>query len=283
MMMIKTNKIIVTVIVCCVIGFLIYQSPDESHWHEANLQDAITTGQDYAWNLLQGNKQQLLKISVEPAKGKVQSSDYRIVADSEITEQLSKKDFDLESLYEKHELGKYEFIAPLFAEINDMELVALDRKDDFIAMTFYLKTIYGIVEIPGRGKMLFSVGVRYYKPVDTRIIGKLIRKVANAPLLRGFMAKMGTTGHWVIFDYHYNYDKRDYLKWILDQSDYLNKQYDKNIQNSLVTFKNKVLFNKCGKDIETDARENLNLLYKWGFDAMKKQIEYVEGSVTKKE
>lgn len=274
----KNTKIIGIIIILLVIGILIYQSPDEAYWLEINAQDAIEIGRTYALDLFRGRKQALSNLSVDPAKTKIEKSNFRELAHSEINEKLRKKGLDIETLSEKKQLGIYEIVAPLFPENKDMKLILFERRNNFIVMTFGYEYGDRIVGIPEKGKMLFSVGVRYYQPVDKRFVHRIFRKIVNIPLLRSFTGKMGTTGRWVLFDYKHKHNLTDYLNWVLKEGKDLSKKHNEKLVDFQAIIKNKESFLKWRREILDHADRGLNLNYKWGSMAVEEQIERIECS-----
>jgi len=278
----RNTKIIIILIVLSVIGIFIYKSPDEAYWLKEDLKDAIEIGRTYAWNLFQGYKQGLLRVSIDPAKTKIEKLNLREISDLEIHEQLRKVQLDPESLFEKKQLGKYGIVSPLFSESKMMELIILEKVENFVVMTFgYEDYNEGLVGIPEKGKMLFSVAVRYYQPIDKRFVNRIVRKILNVPLLRNFTGKMGTTGHWVVFDYNYKYNRTDYLYWVLMEGENLSKKYDKELEEVLAKIKDKESSEKRMTEIKESADRGLNFLYKWGSKAVEEQTEHIEGLYNK--
>lgn len=254
----RNTKIISILIVLSAIGVFIYKSPDEAYWLKENHQDAIKIGRTYTYYLLNGYKQGLLKMSIDPAKTKIEKSNFHQIAISEIHDQIEKKKIHIE------------ITAPLFAEQRDedMELIALEKLESFIVMTFAYKSWDKIVEIPDKGKMLFSIGVRYYNPIDKRIVPKLVRKIANLPLLRNFTGRIGTTGRWVVFDYNYKYNLNDYFDWVLKEGE--------NYSQKQLIESEEFLQQLSSKEFDESVDRGLDFLYEWGSMAVEKQIKRIE-------
>lgn len=258
----RNTKIISLLIVLSLIGIFIYKSPDEAYWFKENPQDAIKIGRTYAYYLLNSYKQGLLKMSIDPAKTKIEKSNFHQIAISEIRDLTEKKKIIAE------------ITAPLLAEQGDedMELIILEKLESFIVMTFAYKSWEKIVEIPGKGKMLFSVGVRYYNPIDNRIALKLVRKIANLPLLRNFTGRMGTTGRWVVIDYNYKYNLNDYFDWVLKEGDNYSQKKLNESEELMRQLNSKELLEKFRKELT----RGLDFLYGWGSATVENQIEYIE-------
>jgi len=272
----KNAEIIGILIALLVIGILIYQSPDEAYWLEEDSKDAIDIGRTYALYLFRGCKQELLKVSVDPAKTKIEKSYFQELAFSEIDEKLRKIRLDTETLSEKKQLGKYGIVAPLFPKDKSMKPIIFERRNNFIVLTFSYEDNDRIVEIPEKGKMLFSVGIRYYQPIDNRFAHRIVRKIANIPWLRNFTGKMGTTGRWVLFDYKYKNNLTDYLNWVLKEGENLSKKYNKELEEFQAMIKDKESYGKWRREIEDRADRSLNFNYEWGSMAVEEQIERIE-------
>jgi hypothetical protein len=260
-------KIVIILIVILGIGILIYRSPDEAYWLKENPQNAIEIGRAYAYYLLNSYKQGLLKMSVDPAKAKIENSNFRQIAMMDMYDQLEKKKMPVD------------ITAPLITEQKDedMELIALEKFESFIVMTFAYKSWDKIVQIPDKGKMLFSVAVRYHNPIDNRLVTKLVRKIANLPLLRNLTGRIGTTGRWVVFDYNYKYNLNDYFDWVLKEGENYDREQLKESEEFMRYLENKESFEKFSKkELEEFIARGLDFLYEWGSMAVEKQIDRIE-------
>ena len=252
--MLKKSKTILFLVIALTLGVFVYKSPDEAWWHRENTQEAIKIGRRYAFYLLNGYKDGLLRISTEPAKTKVINSNFRSLSFVEMDEQLEKKKIHIS------------LTAPLYEEQKDenMELITLEKLESFIVMTFAYKSWDKIAEIPEKGKMLFSVAVRYYNPLDGRLVFRLIRKIVNLPFLHNFTGNLGTTGRWVVFDYNYKYNSADYFDWLLKYGEgYSNKQ----LEESERFLEDEQSFDKFDESVDS----GLDFLYEWGVTAIKGQ------------
>lgn len=251
----RNTEIIIILIVLSAIGVFIYKSPDEAYRLKENPQDAIETGRAYSYYLLNNNKEMLLIMSANPAKAKIENLN---VQSRVMYSQLEEKHIHID------------IIAPLFAEQKDedMELITLENLQSFIVMTFAYKNGDKIVEIPGKGKMLFSVAVRYYKSIDDRLVPKLVRKIANLPLLHNFTGRIGTTGRWVVFDYNYKYNLNDYFDWVLKEGENYSQKQLKESEEFLEQL--------SSKEFDESVDRGLDFLYEWGSMAVEKQIKRIE-------
>ena len=264
----KHIKIIIILIVLLVIGILIYRSPDEAYWLRENPQDAIKIGCTYAYYLLNSYKEGLLEMSIAPARAKIENSNFRQITMVNMHEWwiLEKKKIHIE------------ITAPLFTEQKDenMELITLEKLESFIVMTFAYKSWDKIVEIPNKGKMLFSIAVRYFNPIDNRIVPKLVRKIANLPLLRNFTGQLGTTGRWVVFDYNYKYNLNDYFDWVSKEGENYTRKQHKESEEFMQQFGSEESFEEFRKELDESLDKGLNFFYEWGSMAVEKQVERVE-------
>lgn len=177
---------------------------------------ALARAREAAWYLYLGQERHLLHLSIEPASTKIKESNFRELSQQEAYEQLKPV---RKRLAHKHEVIYLALTKPItIPEPDDLELIALDRIDSFVVMTFSsMGREAEILEIPGKGKLFISVGVRYSEPDDDRFLPKLMRKVANLWIIRGLpgMSALGTTGHWRLFDYRLPYYLTDYHEWFL--------------------------------------------------------------------
>jgi hypothetical protein len=251
------TKLIVIAIIIIGLGLLIYRSSDEAYQLKENTQEAIKIGRKYAYFLFLSEKEGLSNISIEPARSKIASADFQQMAMSEIFDHLDKNKIP------------FSLQIPLLAEKEDLRLIAFEKLDSFVVMTFALKGDGDqITEISNKGKMLYSVAIRYYRPVDDRFLSKLKRKIANLPLLRDFIGHLGTTGRWVVFDYNYTYSRNDYFKWLLNE-----RKSDIEFKKQL---ESKEFIEKLYKELLESANKHLDFLYEWGSLTVKEQIKRIE-------
>lgn len=254
-------KKIVIIIAVLTLLVLVFVSPDESYWYKEKPLEAIELGRKFSYRLFLGYKQGLLEISFPPAEQKIKDSEWKELSFMDIDRQLENK----------HKNIHFSITAPLFSpDIEDIKLLALERHESFFAMTFTYEDYLGkIVEIPEKGKLLFSVVVRYYQPIDDRIMPKLLRKIANLSLLRYVTGKLGTTGRWVVVDYSYKFNQSDYLNWVLksgeEYTEILSKKTDEFLNDDSS-------FNKLDESVDT----SLSFDYEWGNIAITKQMERIE-------
>lgn len=254
-------KKIVIIIAVLTLLVLVFVSPDESYWYKEKPLEAIELGRKFAYRLFLGYKQGLLEISMPPAEPKIKNSEWKELSFMDIDRQLENKRKNIH----------FSITAPLFSpDIEDIKLLALERHESFFAMTFAYEDYLGkIVEIPEKGKLLFSVVVRYYQPIDDRIMPKLLRKIANLSLLRYVTGKLGTTGRWVVVDYSYKFNQSDYLNWVLksgeEYTEILSKKTDEFLNDDSS-------FNKLDESVDT----SLSFDYEWGNIAITKQMERIE-------
>ncbi len=238
-----------------IVAVLLYFSPDESNWNRDHPEQAISLGRTFAFHLLNGFKQGLLRLSDEPARTRIASSSFRSLDSREMQRQLAGKDIPTR------------LTTPIFAQRDDdMELVKFERLESFMVMTFVFKDFTGsIVEIPGKGMLLYSVAVRYYHPVDDRPLSKLLRKTSNLPLVRNLAGPLGTTGRWIVFDYHYEHDLANYFEWVSKEGEAHGKRLRREGERAA----------DRPEELIASAERGLEFLYKWGSTETKQEIERI--------
>ena len=275
----KSLKYIATLIILLIVGILIYFSPDENYWFDKNPREAIKEpiklGRSFACELLISNERGLLKIAAEPStKEKIKKSNLNKPLFTQYTyeQRLAIKSLPKAGM-------PYKFIDPLnpvlFSEKIDeidMDLVMLEKLEDFTIMTFAYK--YGptseIVELPEKGKMLFTVGIRYNECKDDLILPKLGRKMANLPLLRSLIGHRGTKGRWMVVDYKYKYNLNDYWEWILKKGgDYKETKKPEEIVDEFI---NKIKNGKWIEEIKESALRQLGVDSGWALYTVEEQI-----------
>jgi hypothetical protein len=279
----RKRRTIIVLVIVILIGILIYSSPDESHKHQ-NVQGAIEKGRIYAYYLLISDKKQLSKMSISPAKEKIDSSSLQRPLFERAT--LRGRMYIRQRL-EDDKIPEC-FISPLSPILSsekkdaELDLVLLEKCDIFVVMTFAYKDFFHTVEIPEKGKMLFSIATRYYEPEDERLFSKSVRRAANLPLLNKITGHLGTKGKWVVFDYMYKYNLNDYLEWITGEGrDKLRKQEKSNDFVSQLKTKQglekfMIQIKELAEKAEESAERSLAFLYQWGSIKVKEQIELVE-------
>lgn len=218
----KYKKMIVMVlIVLACLGILgVYNSPEENSKYENDLQGIMKAGSWYSWLLFIGNKGWLLREFdfTESAKSKLEKANIQEVISLDIMD--------------KYRVGggKYEdeLRSILFAEPEDIELVAFERRQNYMAMTFiYNDQFDESPDIPDKGRMVYSVVFRYYEPHNDALWKKVLRKTANAV---PFCSAFGTTGRWLVVDYSYTYNQADYATWYLREGDlFVNQKKKENM------------------------------------------------------
>jgi hypothetical protein len=257
-------KKIAVILAGLILVVLVYSSPDESYWYKEKPLEAIELGRRFAYYLFLGYKQGLLKMSIPPAESRIKNSEWKELSFVNIDQQLENKRKNIH----------FSITAPLFSpDFEDIKLMVLERYESFIAITFAYEDYLGkIVEIPEKGKLLFSTVVRYYNPIDERIAPKLLRKIANLPILRYVTGKLGTTGRWVVIDYSYKFNQSDYLDWVLKSGEEYTEILSKKSDEFLDKVVDDASFDKLDESVDT----SLSFLYQWGDIAIIKQMERIE-------
>lgn len=241
-----------------IIGFA--WAPDENQYHWINNvpESSINAGKEYAYCLLIGNKRKLIEMSAEPAKSRILNS------------KLSNILLELTDL-ERSPL-------PTGIHFTDMTLIAWERLGSFVVMTFAYKDYYdSVVAFPEKGKMFFTVTVRYYQPTGSRLLSKAVRKLANIPIINMFTNESGTMGRWLAVDYNYNYNLRDYYDWAMkvEKMKEGTNQQDKEGHKVKLdqAFVNKVILN-----YNQYSKLKHDELFEWGIKTSRMQFERIEMS-----
>jgi len=202
------RKHIIIILVTWAIIVLISISPDDSN--KMNQKDAIELCRNYAHDLLLSRgKNNLLKLSLGAAYNKIKEANFKEYY-FDATE--LKNDMDIKNRY-----PTIYYLSPLIEEnkYKALRLVSFEELDEiYMVMTFAYYIDNEIVEIHTKGMMIFTIGVRYYAPIDKNIARKIIRKIANLPLMRLFTGYIGTTGRWRVINFKYNCNLNDYDVWL---------------------------------------------------------------------
>lgn len=228
--------------------------PGIENWHATEIERALELGRVYAWSLLWGDKERLLEMSVSPASQKIEGANLeelpiygnfdRIwdswgIPEGEQGEAIKRYIDILDPLIfteESESIGRH----------KNLDLLMLEKLDCSVVMTFaYRVSREAIVEIPGKGKMLFAVAMKYYQPESPK------------------------PGTWVVFDYHYRGTLADYREWVLKEG---RKFADTKSAESKSWFADVETVKALSEKIE----RQLELTYEWGSARTKGQLDDIE-------
>ena len=108
-----------------------------------------------------------------------------------------------------------DIVFPLFLgdEDNYIELVAYEKQDNLLVLTYAYSSCGKKVEIPERGKMLYSLIMAYLRSEEGGWFGKIKRKITNISWLGKIARGKGSSLRWYIMDYKYDSSLADYRKW----------------------------------------------------------------------
>lgn len=265
------KKFIVLIIIIVILGILIALSPDENYIYQENpqlcVEEAIKKARRFVYYYLWGLKGNLIKLSMEPALTKIRNTNFTSLTPTEWASRRQKL---------KDKKIHFDIYAPISEpKKNNIVLIALEKIEDFIVMTFVYQNGDLIVEIPKKGKMFFSIAVRQIEPLDDRLPSKILRKIANLPILNIFMREKGTQQRLVIIDYKYNYDLHDYYKWALIEG----KKYSEELRKSAIEIKKLTdmkYFKKLTEEIGRYSMIHLDFLYMWASKTLKDQPNRIE-------
>ena len=264
----RRKKLLVFGVIVIILGFLIYRSPDNEYRLQKDTEEAIEIGRSYAFGLFTNTYQPGMKTrSIEPAKTMLINYDF-------------KQAQSLSSIFEHGEKNKGRLYSLWSAEQEEVELVALERSGSFIVMTFgYMPFAEKeIAEIPGKGKILFAIAARYYEPIEDRpffrYINRLMRKIANLPILRSLSGYSRAEGSWVVIDYRYTYNRNDYYNWILSEGEnYYLTELDK-VQKEWEEWRKRP--REFMESIKRASDKSLNFSYDWANLTMELQIKNIQ-------
>ena len=205
----KSKKRAVLVIITAILAVLIYLSPQDP-WVEPNILDAIRVGRLAAIYMFEGNPA-LESLASEWGKEKLEGTGFQDLAQGEMFYKLKDKF-----------LLSYIMNLLIWTQSDDFKLVALVRKDNVAIITFGIEDDFkGVVEIPGLGKALFSLALRFSYDADRAWYGKLGRKIANLPVILGKDTPLwfGTTARWRLLDYALNLTQADVFEWAMKEGE----------------------------------------------------------------
>ena len=240
------------------IGTIIHFLPDENYRRPGEgeiIRDVVPLGRKFALALLFGDKHKMKKLSCECLMGKIEKSNIKNYyleyctspsvknnvenwrSEYSIRRFLRYSTFDVKTSSKDY---FYSQEVETFIEILDidvkkkMKLITLENKDDFVTITFVYVIdndgYYDIIELPERGKMIFTVTFAYLPGDRNSFIWRLVRKISNIPLLNLILGKWGTSYCWLCIDYQYNYNLYDYYEWIINHLSTNNVDSVKKIQ-----------------------------------------------------
>lgn len=264
------NKVVIAILI--VLAYLmferIYDSPEENHKYQTDLQGTIETGRWFSWLLFIGNKRWLLEQFdfTDDARSKLQKEDIKPVSRAGVLEKFKagggKHGEPLRSL--------------LFREPKDIELLLLERRELYTAMTFGVNIgVIDVPKIPGKGAMLYSVIFRYYEPVNKSLWKKAARKTANAV---PFLSRFGTTGKWLVVNYSYTYSQSDYAIWYLREGDSSVSQTQKETMTYLENLKTREGLQNMMRSLE----ENAAVFDLWAKTWVEKHPDHIDAQFPQK-
>lgn len=245
-------KLLITSVLATALVAAVWSSPDEARWREPDMVDAVNYGRLAAFAILTGEKtdiQYLREFCISPAIQKINT----------LTEFHMKSD---ELVQLQQEFGP-RLTAPLFTYSARVRPVAVDVLGEFVVATFTYEALDEIVTVPGKGYIMADISLRYYKPVDKSLAGRIKRKIANLPLLRSteLIGSMGTTGHWAVFDYDCTARVSDYYEFLHRMKHPLRKEiaprdeHGRNDSGELEIW---------AETLDSRVETTLKVLYDWG-------------------
>ena len=136
-----------------------------------------------------------------------------------------------------------------------------------------------IIKPHSGSKILFAIAARYYEPMEDKAFfeytNKLMRKIANLPILRYFSGYAKAKGSWVVIDYKYTYNRNDYYNWILSEGGNYTAIEFQRVQKEWEEWRNRPA-KEFVKSINRAVDRNLNLSYDWANLTMELQIKDIQ-------
>lgn len=263
----RRKKILIWGIIFIVLGVLIYRSPDSAYWIERDTAEAIEVGRIYAFGLFINAKQPGMNMwSIGLAKTKMDNYDFtQIESLTNIIEYIKKRNIAIPF--------------PFIAEPKDMELVALERLESSLVMTFaYMPNFKrSIAEIPGKGKILFAIAAHYFEPYEDNSLlkhtYKFMRKIANLPVLRYYTGYAKAEGSWALIDFKYTYNMNDYYNWILKEGE--NYNLTNKVQKEWEEWHKKPI-REFMEYVNRTAEKSIDFSYDWANQTMELQIKTIQ-------
>ena len=258
------------IVIVLVLGFLIYRSPDNEYRLQENTAEAIEIGRIYSFGLFANAEQPGMRIlwSIEPAPIKLKNYDF-------------KQAQSLSSIFEHGEKNKGRLYSLWSAEREEMELVALERLGSTLVMTFAYMPFNEkkIAEIPGKGKILFAIAAHYFDPEEDKLFfkytDKLLRKIANLPILQEFTGYSKAKGIWKVFDFKYTYNRNDYYNWILKEGENYHIHDVQNANKEWEEWRKKPI-REFMEYVNRTAEEMVDFSYTWANQTMDSQIKNIQ-------
>lgn len=259
----KKIKFISWLIVILVFGISLHLSKEDNFQYRYNWRYAINIGHEYAYSLFMGNKRALRRNSLIPQSKINEIYEHPAINNLSIRMHVINMLQADKPVYERSRpLGEI-----LHLEKEDLVPTKYEYKNNLILVTTFEPKVNDIdIKIPEKGKLRFSLAMRYYESTDQSPWRVIIRKAANLPIINLLFSDLGTAGNWYIYDYHYHFNQDEYLAWFIkDGNKILEKENEDNTKelmellNSWKTKEGRELFDKKIDD-------GLSKSLEWGSD-----------------
>jgi hypothetical protein len=265
MMINKTTR--VALLVLGVIAVSTYFSDEEYYGDngiESDLSIPIRIGRKAAFALYLGDKDQLHKIfdmAAWPNLWRREPAFTKVAIDS-LSEQWIDK---------YQHMPTWIWIPALLPSLEDIELVTLDRLGVSVVSTYAYTHSEMTPSIPGKGRLLFAICLRYYSPAEHSLLGRLTRRLANAWFIPDFISReYGTTGRWIAYDFRLNQTQSEYCEWFTAHGEEFAQQQRQETLKTLDSIKTSI---QNWKEFGKDA---LDFYDTWSTATAEDQIRRVE-------
>jgi hypothetical protein len=216
------SLILIIIFIAWIVGF--FTKPDT----DPQIVDVIALGRSYAYYLMSHSlydpttlEKKLSSISVGEARKKVEE----LIQD---TQKHSLSESEKGKLFTelKSKGISFNVFSTLLAKQSDLELIGLARQGSSVVIQFDLVDPpvrindedigFSWGEIPNKGKMYFVINMRYELISDKRLRVFILNKIFNLPGVNYFLDYSDTVGRWVVYDFEYNYDLKEYYDWLVN-------------------------------------------------------------------
>jgi hypothetical protein len=163
------------------------------------------------------------------------------------------------------------FSPALLPNINDIQVLTLERLDPLVVATYAYTTDGEVTKIPGKGSLLFAICLKFQVRTDNGLLARIKRRLANAWFVPdSYSREHGTEGHWIAFDFRFNHSHHEYYQWFLTSAEEFNRQRWEQTRQFLDSLQRSGL-----TSIEIGDTASA-YLYDWGRATARSQISKIE-------
>jgi hypothetical protein len=191
-------------------SYFVYQSPDTNNLSN-NTVGAMSKASLYSYWVRSGYKTNLKLVAIDVAKLKLEKDEMTSLRDVPIWAEISNVKVPPEQHYLWHPA-----VAQFEKENEAVQLLMFEKYQNFYLFTFsgnFDNFTTEPVTLNNR-PMLVSVAVRYYSGDKENLFKQYFRKFCNLEILPDFINKIGERGGWVLVDYQYNFNTKQYYDFV---------------------------------------------------------------------